>query len=155
MEGKYLHFQLEGESFAIPIFVVGDIVPCSIVRNGVISSHGVIIPKAIVLKETIIPIIDIKKLFQFCETEPPQKVIIVNNGETFGIPADSLVGIVVAEDKEIDQELAIRLFCDDSPIKGIIKRGDRYISVIDTDKLSKIAKKQSEQKEESNYAKCS
>jgi chemotaxis signal transduction protein len=154
MEGKYLHFQLEGESFAIPISVIGDIVPCSIVRNGAITSHGVIIPKAIVLKETIIPIIDIKKLFQFCETEPPQKVIIVNNGETFGIPADSLVGVVVAEDKEIDQDLATRLFGDNSPITGIIKKSDRYISVIDTDKLSKIAKKQSEQKEVVNYAKC-
>jgi len=155
LEGKYLHFQIEGESFAIPIFVVGDIVPCSIVRNGVISSHGVIIPKAIVLKETIVPIVDIKKLFQFCETEPSQKVIIVNNGETFGIPVDSLVGVVVAEDKEIDHNLAVRLFGDDSPINGIIKKGDRYISVIGTDKLSKITKIQSEQKEVVNYAKCS
>ena len=155
MEGKYLHFQIEGESFAIPISVVGDIVPCSIVKSGTVSSQGVIIPKAIALRGTVISVIDIKKLFQFCETEPPQKVIIINNGETFGIPADNLVGVVVAENKEIDQELSIRIFGDDSPISGIIKKSNNYISVIDTGKLSKIAKKQSEQKEELNYAKCS
>lgn len=129
MEGKYLHFQIEGESFVIPISVVEDIVPYSIVKNG-----------AVKLKRAIISIIDIKEIFQFCKTEPAQKVIIVNNGETFGIPVDNLVGVVVAEDKEIDQDLAIRIFGDDLPISGIIKKSDRYISVIDTEKLSKIAK---------------
>jgi len=120
MEGKYLHFQVEGESFAIPISVVEDIVPYSIVKNG-----------AVKLKGAIISIIDIKEIFQFCKTEPAQKVIIVNNGETFGIPADNLVGVVVAEDKEIDQDLAIRIFSDDSPISGIIKKSDNYIAIID------------------------
>jgi Chemotaxis signal transduction protein len=120
MEGKYLHFQIEGESFAIPISIVKDIVPYSIVKNG-----------AIKLKEHIIPVIDIKNFFQFCKIEPSQKVIIVNNGETFGIPADNLVGIVVAEDKEIDQDLAIRIFGDNSPITGIIKKSDKYIAIID------------------------
>ena len=120
MESKYLHFQVEGESFAIPISVVEDIVPYSIVKNG-----------AVKLKGAIISIIDIKEIFQFCKTEPAQKVIIVNNGETFGIPADNLVGIVVAEDKEIDQDLAIRIFGDNSPITGIIKKSDKYIAIID------------------------
>jgi chemotaxis signal transduction protein len=120
MEGKYLHFQVEGESFAIPISVVEDIVPYSIVKNG-----------AVKLKEYIIPVIDIKNFFQLCKIEPLQKVIIVNNGETFGIPADNLVGVVVAEDKEIDQDLAIRIFSDDSPISGIIKKSDNYIAIID------------------------
>jgi len=120
MEGKYLHFQVEGESFAIPISVVENIVPYSIVKNG-----------AIKLKEYIIPVIDIKNFFQLCKIEPLQKVIIVNNGETFGIPADNLVGVVVAEDKEIDQDLAIRIFSDDSPISGIIKKSDNYIAIID------------------------
>jgi len=120
MEGKYLHFQIEGESFAIPISVVENIVPYSIVKNG-----------AIKLKEYIIPVIDIKNFFQLCKIEPLQKVIIVNNGETFGIPADNLVGVVVAEDKEIDQDLAIRIFSDDSPISGIIKKSDNYIAIID------------------------
>ena len=144
MEGKYLHFQIEGESFAIPISVVEDIVPYSIVKN-----------ETVILKGAIISVVDIKEIFQFCKTEPPQKVIIINNGETFGLPADNLVGIVVAEDKEIDQELSIRIFGDDSPVSGIIKKSDRYISVIDTEKLNKIAKKQTKQKEELNYAKCS
>jgi len=120
LEGKYLHFQIEGESFAIPISVVENIVPYSIVKNG-----------AIKLKEYIIPVIDIKNFFQLCKIEPLQKVIIVNNGETFGIPADNLVGVVVAEDKEIDQDLAIRIFSDDSPISGIIKKSDNYIAIID------------------------
>jgi len=120
MEGKYLHFQIEGESFAIPISVIEDIVPYSIVKNGTVK-----------LKEHIIPVIDIKDFFQLCKIEPLQKVIIVNNGETFGIPADNLVGVVVAEDKEIDQELAIRLFGDNSPITGIIKKSDKYIAIID------------------------
>jgi chemotaxis signal transduction protein len=130
MEGKYLHFQIEGESFAIPIFVVEDIVPYSIVKN-----------ETVILKGAIISVVDIKEIFQFCKTELTQKVIIINNGEIFGIPADNLVGIVVAEDKEIDQELSIRIFGDDSPVSGIIKKSDRYISVIDTEKLNKIAKK--------------
>ena len=129
MEGKYLHFQVEGESFMIPISVVEDIVPYSIVKN-----------ETVVLRGAVISVVDIKEIFQFCKTEPAQKVIIVNNGETFGILADNLVGVVVAEDKEIDQDLAIRFFGDDSPITGIIKKSDRYISVIDTEKLSKIAK---------------
>jgi len=120
MEGKYLHFQVEGESFAIPISVVEDIVPYSIVKNG-----------AVKLKEYIIPVIDIKNFFQLCKIEPLQKVIIVNNGETFGIPADNLVGVVVAEDKEIDQDLAIRIFGDDLPITGIIKKSNNYIAIID------------------------
>jgi len=120
MEGKYLHFQVEGESFAIPISVVEDIVPYSIVKNG-----------AVKLKGAIISIIDIKEIFQFCKTEPSQKVIIVNNGETFGIPVDNLVGVVVAEDKEIDQDLAIRIFGDDLPITGIIKKSNNYIAIID------------------------
>lgn len=120
MEGKYLHFQVEGESFAIPISVVEDIVPYSIVKNG-----------AVKLKGAIISIIDIKEIFQFCKTEPAQKVIIVNNGETFGIPVDNLVGVVVAEDKEIDQDLAIRIFGDDLPITGIIKKSNNYIAIID------------------------
>jgi len=129
LEGKYLHFQVEGESFMIPISVVEDIVPYSIVKN-----------ETVVLRGAVISVVDIKEIFQFCKTEPAQKVIIVNNGETFGILADNLVGVVVAEDKEIDQDLAIRFFGDDSPITGIIKKSDRYISVIDTEKLSKIAK---------------
>jgi len=122
MEDKYLHFQIEGESFAMPISVVEDIVPYSIVKNGAIN-----------LKGAIISVVDIKEIFQFCKTEPAQKVIIINNGGTFGIPADNLVGIVVAENKEIDQELAIRLFGDNSPIMGIIKKSDKYIAIIDVD----------------------
>lgn len=120
MEEKYLHFQVEGESFAIPISVVEDIVPYSIVKNG-----------AVKLKGAIISIINIKEIFQFCKTESAQKIIIVNNGETFGIPVDNLVGVVVAEDKEIDQDLAIRIFGDNSPITGIIKKSDNYIAIID------------------------
>jgi len=120
LEGKYLHFQIEGESFVIPISVAEDIVPYSIVKNG-----------AMKLKRAIISIIDIKEIFQFCKTEPAQKVIIVNNGETFGIPVDNLVGVVVAEDKEIDQDLAIRIFGDDLPITGIIKKSNNYIAIID------------------------
>jgi chemotaxis signal transduction protein len=120
LEGKYLHFQIEGESFAIPISVVEDIVPYSIVKNG-----------AVKLKGAIISIIDIKEIFQFCKTEPTQKVIIVNNGEIFGIPVDNLVGVVVAENKEIDQDLAIRVFGDNSPITGIIKKSNNYIAIID------------------------
>jgi chemotaxis signal transduction protein len=143
LEGKYLHFQVEGESFMIPISVVEDIVPYSIVKN-----------ETVILRGAVISVVDIKEIFQFCKTEPTQKVIIVNNGETFGILVDNLVGIVVAEDKEIDQDLAIRIFGDDSPISGIIKKSDRYISVIDTEKLSKIAKNK-QKKEELNYEKCS
>jgi len=129
MEGKYLHFQIEGESFAIPISVIEDIVPYSIVKKGLIN-----------LKGTVVSVVDIKEILQFCKTEPAQKVIIVNNGEIFGIPADNLVGVVVTENKEVDQDLAIRVFGDNSLIKGIIKKSDKYIAIIDVKSIKQNKK---------------
>jgi len=144
LEQKYLHFQVEGMSFAIPIEFVKEIVPMPTKLTKIPNNTTLL--GITNVRGQIVPVIDFKEQFQLCKTEQPRKLLIVENGKLFGIPVDNLSGVVVAKENEIDNFLGFNLFFNDETVKGILKKDDLLIAVIDITKLNtnKTLQKQEE-----------
>jgi len=133
LEQKYLHFQVEGMSFAIPIEFVKEIVPMPTKLTKIPNNTTLL--GITNVRGQIVPVIDFKERFQLCKTEQPRKLLIVENGVLFGIPVDNLVGAITAKENEVDKFLGFNLFFNDENIKGVIKKGDSLIAVLDATNL--------------------
>ena len=147
MEEKYLHFQIEGISFAVSIGAIQEIVPMPKLTK--IPDNNALLGVANV-RGQIVPVIDFKEIFQLCKTEQPQKLLILDSGSVFGIPVDTIVGIVVADQQDIDKPLALSLFFSDEKVAGVLKKNDRLIVVLDVEKINKNINNKT--KEETKHA---
>lgn len=126
---KYLCFKLEGTEFAIPVRYVQEIAraPQKVVPVPGMSEYIRGISK---LRNSTLPVIDLKKKLNLCSTEDCKKIIVINNGHNLGVLIDEVVGIILVDEEQIDISLGGYAFLNETQVKGIININDKLICVL-------------------------
>lgn len=141
MPEKYLCFKLEGTEFAIPVRCVQEIAPAP---QKVVSVPGM--PEYIrgvsKLRNSTLPVIDLKKKLNLCSTEDCKKIIVINNGNNLGVLIDEVVGIVLIEEEQIDGSFGKYVFLDNTQVRGIVNINDKLICVLSEEVITSSFKKE-------------
>jgi len=136
----YLTFRLDEELFALDVSQVReilDLIPITKVPQSADYMRGVIN-----VRSSVIPVVDLKLKFGMQRTEPSKDTRIVvmeidTDRETtiIGAMADSVHDVIELEPAQIENAPKIGSRLHSEFIKGIGKRNDRFIIVIDIDRV--------------------
>ncbi len=130
---KYLNFKLEGIIFAIPVDYVFEVTKYQKLRAipGVNSN----IEGLINLRGSVIPVLNLKKILNLCETEKPKDLIFIEiNSTQVALAVDEIIGLMVAEDNDIDKNLSWQVFMDKDIVQGIVKKQE-LVAILNVEKL--------------------
>jgi len=131
---KYLTFEIKGYLFAVPVELVFDITKYQPLQK----PHGInsYIEGSLNFRGNDYTIINFKKFLDICETQKSKQIIFIeNSNNNIGLLVDKVVGITLIYNDEINQTLAKYLFLDNEAIKGITKKENQYIAILDVEKL--------------------
>lgn len=133
-EKRFLKFEIEGELFAVFTEEVVEIINYCTPNKLLNTAH--FIDGVINHRGKIVPVVNLKKLFQFCITEPFGKIILISkNDSLFALPADRVIGIDLIDESDINKDLSWRVFLSRDEVLGCILEGTTVICLLNTDFL--------------------
>lgn len=136
----YVIFVLNNQEYGIEISFAQEIlrIPKQITKIPNMPSY---VDGIINLRDQVIPIIDLKKRFEFEQTErgTDNRLLVVNltNNTTIAFIVDDINEIIGIEDKSIEQLDSVVSNISEDSIKGIGKIEDRLILLLDLSKFEK------------------
>lgn len=133
---KYLEFELEGCFFAIPAEKVTEIINYQIPKRlPNVNSH---IEGVINHRGNIVTVLNLKKVLDLCNTEPPKKLILLadNCEKTLtALAVDRVVGMNVVEENKVNRELSWQIFLNNKVVDGVLIKGEYLVTLLNTDFL--------------------
>lgn len=134
---EYVTFIIEGESFAINMAPVQEIIRVP---------EMVHVPKSppslmglANLRGSILPIINLRKVFQISDRgiDESSRVIVINLGQTLGFLVDRVLSVINVEESAIEDSSQIQSIVKSEFLKGVIKDSshERMIMVLDMEKI--------------------
>ncbi|MBZ4663115.1 MAG: purine-binding chemotaxis protein CheW [Caloramator sp.] len=132
---KVVVFKLNGEDFAVDIQQVERIL--GYVSPTQVPEAPVFIKGIIKYQDSILPLIDLNIKFKRESNDNVNSKIIVvrNNSKSIGLLVDDVQEVIDIYENESESTPEIISGYSNKYIKGIIKKQDRIIMKIDTDKL--------------------
>ncbi|SHF41502.1 MULTISPECIES: chemotaxis protein CheW [Caloramator] len=132
---KVVVFKLNGEDFAVDIQQVERIL--GYVSPTQVPEAPVFIKGIIKYQDSILPLIDLNIKFKRESNDNVNSKIIVvrNNSKSIGLLVDDVQEVIDIYENESESTPEIISGYSNKYIKGIIKKQDRIIMMIDTDKL--------------------
>ena len=141
---QYLTFRLDGETFAIEISRVREVLDFTVITK--VPGTPDFVRGVINLRGNVVPVVDMRLKFGMTETEKTVNtcVIIVEialDGETavLGALADSVQEVIDFGPGQVEPAPKIGMRLNTEFIKGLGKRtgpgGDRFIIILDIDKV--------------------
>lgn len=121
MSQKYLEFEIEGCRFAIPIEFVFEITPYQKPQR--IPNVNFHIEGIVNLRGKVVPVWNLKKLLNLCETEKCRDFVFVeHDSKITALAVDRVIGVTLVEPNEIDTSLAWQIFMNSKVVTGIVKK---------------------------------
>ncbi len=133
---KYITFLLGDEEYAIEIKYVNEII--GILKFTHIPDTSEYIKGVIKLRNSVYPVIDMRKRFKMPEIEYGNRtcIIIVTIGElTIGLIVDSVNEVLDIPEEQIAPAMKTNIHTKNQFIKGIGKIGERVKIILDIDKV--------------------
>jgi purine-binding chemotaxis protein CheW len=137
---EILTLGLEGEIFAVPAGIVReilDLIPVSLVPN----AHP-FVPGLINVRGKVVPLADLRVQFGMKPQAPTidSRIVVVEinfDGEpvTVGVLADKVYEVTAVLEESVEQTPRIGMRWRPEFIKGIGKRGDDFIIILDIDRV--------------------
>lgn len=138
--GLYLNFRLGQEIFAIDVFQVREVLDLSSITR--VPGAPEFMRGVINVRGSVVPVVDLKLKFglpQVSVTVDTRIVVmeVTLDGETIviGALADAVHEVLELEPHQIEETPRIGLKWDIEFIKGIGKRGDQFIIIVDINKV--------------------
>ena len=134
MEKVYAAFELGDESYAVPVDNVKIIITMQSITH--IPKTPDFIRGVINLRGKIIPVMDMKNMFNL-EGGEGEKIIVmdINNNE-FGLIVDEVTDVLRINDDDIEEvPEMISTSIDTKFMKGIIQHEDRLITIVDVERM--------------------
>ncbi len=133
---QFVTFQMEGETFAVPLTEVQEIIrPPDMVEVPMTSTSLAGLAN---LRGSVLPILNLRQIFRMKAAvhDDSTRVVVINNGKPVGFVVDRMARVVTAEPREIEDIAGIRSTVDTDLLEGIIKRDQAMIMILDTTKLT-------------------
>jgi purine-binding chemotaxis protein CheW len=139
---QFVTFQMEKETFAVPLTEVQEIIRLPDMVEVPMSAASL---KGLAnLRGSVLPIINLRHIFQMQDVvhDDATRVVVINTGKPVGFVVDRMARVVTVEPKEIESIQGIESTVDTDLLEGIIKRAQTMIMILDTSKLavSKVPK---------------
>lgn len=136
LNGQYVVFKIEDESFALDITRVKEIIkPIEIAK---VPNVPDFIEGMINMRGHVHAVINLRNKFHFSKKEfdDNTKIILVNmNSMLVGIVVDAVTEILRVEDADIDKTPEVISKVNVEFIKGVIKKEKNMVILIDVDKV--------------------
>ena len=137
MELQFVAFSIGEEEYCIDISKVREVkemLPITRVPQAPDDVEGIVN-----LRGQVIPIVNLKKkLGYYGENSQDDKIILVElENEIVGFIVDDVSDVITIEEKEIERPSGI-LGLSTQYIKGIAKKDDRLLLILDLDKISSL-----------------
>jgi purine-binding chemotaxis protein CheW len=137
---QYLTFRLDEEGFALDVAKVREILDFTTITR--VPQTPSFMKGVINLRGSVVPVIDMRLKFGMTETEKTVNTCIVvvevefdNESIILGALADSVQEVVEMEPNQIEPAPRIGTRLNTDFIKGMGKRGDNFIMILDIDKI--------------------
>ncbi len=137
---QYLTFTLDGEQYAVEVYDVKEVLEYTTVTK-VPRTHE-FMRGVINLRGSVVPVIDLRLKFGMGETDKTidtsiivMEVDINNEQITLGTLADSVQEVINLDSAQIEPPPQIGTKIDTNFIKGIGKQDERFIIILDIDKI--------------------
>lgn len=143
MEKKFITFKLKDNLYSLDLKMTREIIPCKDIKK--LPAMPEFFAGVIHLRGFLLPLIDIKKIFQIPqESNPKQKIIIIAwQKKIFGLLIDDIDDIVTIEEENIIPAPALLTSIDKNFLMGGFHLNDKIIFILDIDYLlTKYIKKQ-------------
>lgn len=143
IENQYVIFKLDSESYAIDISKVKTIEKVEDFTR--IPNSAKYIKGVINLRGEVIPVIDLRsrlELEETIESDTSRVIITSSNDMVVGLLVDSSSEVIYFDNSDIDNPPNLNEKDEYSYIKGIGKKDDRLILIIDLDKILNIEREE-------------
>ncbi len=131
LKNKYLTFDIEDESFAIPIKFVNQIIGIQKISNMPDTPHYV---KGVInLRGNVIPVIDARLRFSLPEVEYNDRtciIVMIIEDDLYGLIVDKVSEVVFIKEEQVTPPLNKKLTKGNKYIAGIGKVGDQVKIII-------------------------
>lgn len=145
--GQYLTFKLNEEVFSVDISKVREVMEFTTITK--VPRMPEYIRGAINLRDSVVPVIDLRIKFGMAMTEKTINTCIVivevdvgggitsgeKNKMVIGVLVDAVQEVMDIESKDIEPAPGIGIGLKTEFIKGMGKRGDNFIIILDIDKV--------------------
>ncbi len=145
-QNQYLTFTLAGEQYAVEVIRVREVLPdkpLTVVPRMPDYMKGIIN-----IRGSVVPVVDLRSRFDMDEgVKTADTSIIVmdlpvdskGNSITVGCLADSVQEVVEISPEEVQPPPTLGMSLDVQHVKGIGKRGDRFVILLDIDEVFRSA----------------
>jgi purine-binding chemotaxis protein CheW len=137
---QYLSFHLEGEEFALEISRVREVLECTKITR--VPRTPAFLKGVINLRGSVVPVVDLKEKFGAGATGKTvfTRIIICEiamdgNMAVIGALADSVHEVMDIEPRDIEPAPKIGTRLDTGFLKGMGKRDEDFVLILDIDKL--------------------
>lgn len=137
---QYLTFTLEDEQYAVEVYDVKEVLEYTTVTK--VPRTQEFMRGVINLRGSVVPVIDLRLKFGMGETEKTidtsiivMEVDIKDDQITLGTLADSVQEVINLDDEQIEPPPQIGTKIDTNFIKGIGKQDERFIIILDINKI--------------------
>ena len=132
---QFVTFQMEDETFAVPLTEVQEIIRLPDVVEVPMASTS--LAGLANLRGSVLPILNLRQIFTMKNAthDDSTRVVVINNGTPVGFIVDRMARVVTAEPREIEDIAGIQSTVDTELLEGIIKRDQSMIMILDTPKL--------------------
>lgn len=137
---QYLSFKLDQEEFALDISKVKEVLDFSKITK--VPQTPDFMMGVINLRGTVVPVVDLNKKFEIKDTQKTSdtriiigEVTIDGNEIVLGVLADSVHEVVDIEPENIEPAPKIGTKMKTEFIKGMGKRGEEFVMILDIDKV--------------------
>ncbi|MEJ6951510.1 chemotaxis protein CheW [Natronospora cellulosivora (SeqCode)] len=127
-------FQLADEEYAVDISTSKQIIKLSKVTP--VPNTPQFVRGVINLRGQIVPVVDLRKRFNITGSNEKERIITVEVRDTLiGLVVDNINEVIWYEENEIEPAPNIEGEINQEFLKGLIKRGNRILVLIDLDKM--------------------
>ncbi len=140
ISNRFVTFRIEDELYAIDVFKSREIIEVPDITK--VPGMTETIRGVINIRGEVLPVLDLKAKFGMRKTEFHQSSAIIvteidNTGDVIpiGIIVDEAREVITLEADQIKPPPKIEMFIDDKYIQGIGKIGDRFVMIINVDKI--------------------
>ncbi len=137
---QYLTFTMEGETYAVDVHHVKEVLEYTEIAK--VPRTKEYMRGVINLRGSVVPVVDLRTKFGMGQTEKTTSTSIVVmdlelQGETvvLGALVDSVEEVIGIEDEQIEPPPSIGTTVDSAFIRGIGKQEDRFIIVLDIERV--------------------
>jgi purine-binding chemotaxis protein CheW len=137
---QYLSFKLDGEEFALDISKVREVLDFTKITR--VPQTPAFMRGVINLRGSVVPVVDLNRKFGTKDTEHTVntriiigEVMIDKKASILGVLADSVHEVMELEPENIEPAPSIGIHMNTDFIKGVGKRNEDFVMILDIDKV--------------------